>query len=100
MQSEKDDDGIPREVRMFGYSMLVVHMQKLDYLIGVAQERGIDTTTIEQAHRYLEELSEGGPDEPAFADWVREALEMSHALIEEEDARPVFRVIDGGKGDG
>ena len=100
MQTNEDED-FPEQVRMFGYAMLLVHKQKLDYLLDHFRDRGDDTTVIENARRYLDLLCEDGPDDAAFADWCHEALELGSAMLEERAAaKPSLRVINGGRGDG
>jgi len=96
-----EDRGIPEQVRMFGYAMLLVHKEKLEYLLNRFRSDGMNTRLIDNAYKYLEMLCEDGPDDAAFADWCREAMELGSSMLDEKaSAKPSLRVIDGGRGDG
>jgi hypothetical protein len=91
-----NDHDVPSEVRRFGWSLLVVHLQKLEWLVERYQD---DLSATADVIGHLENLLENGPDDPAFIDWCREALAYTKAVQFEAPERPKkggLRLIDGG----
>jgi len=110
------DYHVPDEIRRFGWAMLVVHLQKLNWLVDRAEEGGKHFEKLHTARKYLQTLAADGPDDPGFLQWCREALECTDTImaasklpmleviegIASDDAtpeaprpRPTFEVIDG-----
>lgn len=95
---------MPLPVRLFGWSMICVHLQHLNWMVGRHEEEGRDVPDrLRFAREYILELTKGGPDSPFFLKWCREAFDMADDLItkaEEVDAEGVketpFTVIPGG----
>jgi hypothetical protein len=85
--------------------MLVVHLQKLNYLVERAEKDGKSYDKLSWALSYLKTLAGESPDSEDFLQWCREALEFTDGIVSETakpeaPKRPAFTVIDGGLGDG
>jgi len=93
------DEQVPAEVRAFGWSMIAVHLQKLNWLAAQYPER---SEALESARRYLHMLAGEGPDDPTFVEWCIEAMEFGAGVLDfkREPTKPktILEVIDGGKG--
>ena len=93
------DEQVPAEVRTFAWSMIAVHLQKLNWLAEQYPER---SKSLETARRYLNMLAGEGPDDPTFVEWCIEAMELGSSITNaaKETARPkpTLEVIEGGKG--
>lgn len=102
---QANDYHVPTEIRHFGWAMLVVHLQKLNYLVDRAEGEGKHYDKLAWALSYLKTLAGDGPDDEDFVQWCREALEFTDGIVSEtatpsEPVRPSFlQVIDGGAGD-
>lgn len=88
------DYEVPDEIKAFGWALLNVHLQKLTWLTEHTEKGGKTFPTLTLARKYLEQLMDGGPNDPAFNDWCREALESSGALIAEA-SQPILEVVEG-----
>ena len=93
------DEQVPAEVRAFGWSMIAVHLQKLDWLAKRHPER---LEALDSARRYLKMLAGEGPDDPTFVEWCMEAMEFGSGMLdaarEPTRPKPMLEVIEGGKG--
>jgi len=94
------DEQVPAEVRAFGWSMIAVHLQKLNWLAAQYPERA---ESLESARSHLLAISGDGPDDPMFVEWCIEAMEFGAGILDKarEPARPktMLEVIEGGKAD-
>lgn len=99
MSSHEIDEQVPSEVRAFGWAMIAVHLQKLNWLADQYPER---SEALETARRYLHMLAGDGPDDPTFVEWCMEAMEFGSGILDaaREPSRPktMLEVIEGGKG--
>jgi hypothetical protein len=95
---------MPLHVRLFGWSMICVHLQQLNWIAARHEEGGRPLPDrLVAARDYITELMKDGPDSAFFTKWCHEAFDMADDLIqqaEEKAAEEVketpFRVIPGG----
>jgi hypothetical protein len=101
MSTYEIDEQVPAEVRAFGWSMITVHLQKLNWLAAQYPERA---ESLEIARRYLRMIAGDSPDDPEFVEWCIAAMEFGSGMLEtaREPVQPevtTLKVIQGGKAD-
>lgn len=92
---------MPLQVRLFGWSMICVHLQHLNEIVARYEEEKRDPPErLVAAREYIKALIEGGPDTPFFIQWCRDAFDMADEMITKAEAEKgketPFTVIPGG----
>jgi hypothetical protein len=96
MKPEEDSLDVHDAIRLFGWSLIEVHLERLERIM---EQGGSDPRMLRTIIRHLGDLIDNGPNDPDFVEWCHEALEYT-TMLQSAMERPKLTVIRGGGDDG